>query len=37
MADFTHFNDQGRAKMIDVWGGKSPFLSEWPLRQAGCW
>lgn len=21
MADFTHFNDQGRAKMVDV-GGK---------------
>lgn len=40
MADFTHFNDQGRAKMVDVCvggGGKSPFLSEWPLRQAGCW
>ena len=36
MADFTHFNDQGRAKMVDVWGG-SPFLSAWPLRQAGCW
>ena len=25
MADFTHFNDQGRAKMIDVWGGKKPI------------
>lgn len=35
MADFTHFNDQGRAKMVDV--GGSPFLSAWPLRQAGCW
>ena len=27
MADFTHFNDQGRAKMVDVCvgGGKKPI------------
>ena len=27
MADFTHFNDQGRAKMIDVWGGEKAHFS----------
>ena len=27
MADFTHFNDQGRAKMIAVWGGEKAHFS----------
>ena len=27
MADFTHFNDQGRAKMVDVCGGGKAHFS----------
>ena len=34
MSDFTHFNEQGRAKMVDV--GKKPFLSALPLPPDVC-
>ena len=35
MSDFTHFNEQGRAKMVDV--GEKPISSVLPWPQAGCW
>ena len=35
MADFTHFNDQGRAKMIDVWGGGKKPISQRVAVAAG--
>ena len=34
MPDFTHFNEQGRAKMVDV--GENPFLSALPLPPDAC-
>ena len=34
MSDFTHFNEQGRAKMVDV--GENPFLSALPLPPDVC-
>ena len=35
MADFTHFNDQGRAKMVDVWGGGEKPISQRVAVAAG--
>ena len=36
MSDFTHFNEQGRAKMVDV-GEKPISQREWLWRQAVSW
>ena len=34
MSDFTHFNEQGRAKMVDV--GEKPFRNAPQWQRAAC-